>query len=230
MRILAKLLGKMSRLRSTILDIMLHAHNTSYAPVSHLALLAGKGTHLKHRTLDYHQLSTDNLSPDSTVLDIRCGTEDLSRALVAKARRGIAIDILHANIETAREHTDKPSIEHLRTHATTLNMKHYQTAHVALSNVLAHINDRASFSRPPEPLLLSEAPTPLRVPMVDRDGITLFKHEHSVEWRLDPTHVTEYPEKELRAELADAGLTLASRFGELYGIVAPIHRTCGGHS
>lgn len=42
--------------------------------------------------------------------------------------------------------------------------------------------------------------------MINRDWITLYKKELGVEWRLDPTHCTEYTLESLKEELQKAGL------------------------
>jgi hypothetical protein len=62
----------------------------------------------------------------------------------------------------------------------------------------------------------------IRVPLIDRDWITLYKQELGLEYRLDPTHFTEYTEDQLIEELNSAGLSIRSsriRYGELYAVV-----------
>ena len=60
---------------------------------------------------------------------------------------------------------------------------------IILSNVLEHIENRIEFLQKIKNL----APKILiRVPMINRDWITLYKKELGVEWRLDKTHYIEY--------------------------------------
>ncbi|HEU6438742.1 MAG TPA: class I SAM-dependent methyltransferase [Nitratidesulfovibrio sp.] len=225
----ATILNTMPRLRGILLDGVLRLHNACYIAASRLAVLEGGGTHPKHRIQDYHQWFLEHISPGSSVLDIGCGTGNLSRTLSAKASRVLGVDIVPANIHAAQRTPHASNIEYLCADATTLNMSGHAVDHVVLSNVLEHIQDRVTFLRSITPLLAGGATLLLRVPMVDRDWLTPFKRERGVEWRLDPTHYTEYTEDELLAELAAAGLALMGtprvRFGEFYGVIVPSHQT-----
>ena len=61
----------------------------------------------------------------------------------------------------------------------------------------------------------------IRVPVFDRDWVTLFKKEFGVEWRLDRTHFTEYTDSQFHEEMEAAGIRVVSlerRFGELYAV------------
>lgn len=223
MGLCATILNRLPRLRAILLDGVLRVHNTCYTAASRLAVLEGGGTHPKHRILDYHQWFLDHIAPGSSVLDIGCGAGNLSRSLSAKAGRVLAVDIVPANIAAAKRSPHAANIEYLCADATTLELSNHAVDHVVLSNVLEHIRDRVTFLRSVAPLLSRGATLLLRVPMVDRDWLTLYKRERGVEWRLDPTHFTEYTEAELLAELSAAGLALAGspriRFGEFYGVV-----------
>jgi hypothetical protein len=57
--------------------------------------------------------------------------------------------------------------------------------------------------------------------MIDRDWITLYKREIGIEYRLDPTHFTEYTFEQLKEELREADIEIIShhvRFGEIYAV------------
>jgi hypothetical protein len=59
----------------------------------------------------------------------------------------------------------------------------------------------------------------IRVPAFDREWRVPWKKELGVEWRLDPTHETEYTLPQLEAELREAGLRVAdcvTRWGEYW--------------
>jgi len=67
-----------------------------------------------------------------------------------------------------------------------------------LSNILEHIENRVKFLNKIKNL----APKILiRVPMINRDWITLYKKELGVEWRLDKTHYIEYTLESFEKEL-----------------------------
>ena len=89
---------------------------------------------------------------------------------------------------------------------------------IVLSNVLEHIEDRHSFLLS----LTNLAPILLiRVPMLDRDWLTLYKKERGIEHRLDFGHFTEYTFDSFSDEMARAGLKFEDyriRYGELYAV------------
>lgn len=61
----------------------------------------------------------------------------------------------------------------------------------------------------------------IRVPMLDRDWVTLYKKELGLEYRLDVTHFVEYTLNSFAKELEDAGLKMESyrvRYGEIYAV------------
>jgi hypothetical protein len=84
--------------------------------------------------------------------------------------------------------------------------------------VLEHIEDREELLRKAKDL----SPRILiRVPMINRDWITLYKKENGLEWRLDRTHYTEYTLDSLKNELRKANLRLEEysiQYGEIWGI------------
>ena len=117
----------------------------------------------------------------------------------------------------------KDGISYVCADALTYEFKNKFHA-IILSNVLEHIEYRVAFLKKifknqgnnNPPVLL------LRVPMVTRDWITLYKKEQGVEWRLDDSHYTEYTLDQIFEELKEAGLFIESydiQFGEFYGVV-----------
>ncbi len=62
----------------------------------------------------------------------------------------------------------------------------------------------------------------LRVPMLSRDWLTMYKKEHGYEYRLDPTHYIEYTLPDLKEEINQSGWVIKSysiQFGEFWGVL-----------
>ena len=88
-----------------------------------------------------------------------------------------------------------------------------------LSNVLEHIADRVGLlkklSRLSHRLLI-------RVPMIERDWIVLYKKSLGLEYRLDSTHYIEYTMKVLRDEASRSGWNIVNstiQFGECWAVL-----------
>ncbi len=207
-----------------IVKMALHLHNWSY----HLAgrysqCLEPDGLHPKHRLMRYHEWFKERVKPHWQVLDIGCGNGALACDLKECCAAVVGIDINPRNIEIAKSQFSREGITYLCGDATRWEFTEKFDAFV-LSNVLEHIEDRMEFLRaifayqdPAHPPVLL-----LRVPMITRDWISPYKREQGVEWRLDPTHFTEYTLQSLFKELQDAGLQVESydlQFGEFYGVI-----------
>jgi hypothetical protein len=87
-----------------------------------------------------------------------------------------------------------------------------------LSNVLEHIGERSYFlksiSNMSNKLLI-------RVPLINRDWITLYKKERGIDFLLDPSHAVEYTIELFRQELKEAGLEIEKetiQFGEIWAV------------
>jgi 2-polyprenyl-3-methyl-5-hydroxy-6-metoxy-1,4-benzoquinol methylase len=94
---------------------------------------------------------------------------------------------------------------------------------VILSNVLEHLPERAAFLRHVQESL-QPARLLVRVPLFERDWRVPLKREVGVEWRLDPTHQTEYTQESFAEEISAAGLEIAHqevRWGELWAELRP---------
>jgi len=198
--------------------LALRLHNLSYKLATKFATKAENGLHPKHRIMNYHKFFIDNIKEGDIVLDIGCGNGALTFELAKKARKIVAIDLNEKNIKIAKERFNAPNIEYLVGDATTYNFSGTFDV-IVLSNVLEHIKDRISFLKKIKNL----APKILiRVPMINRDWITLYKKELGVEWRLDKTHYIEYTLESFKEELKEAGLNLEKysiQFGEIWAVV-----------
>lgn len=202
-----------------IMRALLGLHNKVYTIISSLALRMNGGVHPKHDLMRYYEFFAKEIKKGSRVLDIGCGYGQLARKLAEeKDMRITGIDIEQSNIEKAQRINPHRRVEYVCSDATKLKTKKTYE-YIILSNVLEHIDRRVAFLKKINPL----APTILiRVPMVDRDWLTLYKKEVGVDYRLDPTHYTEYTEATFRDEMRKAGLRVQSlyvRFGEIYAVV-----------
>jgi hypothetical protein len=64
----------------------------------------------------------------------------------------------------------------------------------------------------------------IRVPLFERDWRVPVKQELGVEWRLDPTHETEYTQESFAEEMKQARLTVTHqeiRWGEIWAEARP---------
>jgi SAM-dependent methyltransferase len=143
-------------------------------------------------------------------LDIGCGNGALSYDLARKVKSVIAVDF---------ENNLMFKMNGLLFVGTPSSYKEINVDVVVLSNVLEHIEDRIKFLRD---IKTSAKKFLVRVPMLDRDWLTLYKKELGVEYRLDKGHFTEYTEQSFRDEVKEAGykiVKLEIRFGEIYAIL-----------
>jgi 2-polyprenyl-3-methyl-5-hydroxy-6-metoxy-1,4-benzoquinol methylase len=200
------------------LRISLQVHSFLYYVISVLSVRTEGGLHPKHRLMNYHAFFVDRVSPADRVLDIGCGNGALAFDLGKKAREVVAVDLSVPNIEKAKQHYPRENIVYRVADATKeLGGETFDV--IVLSNVLEHIENRITFLkdiRTLAPKIL------LRVPMIDRDWVTLYKKEMGLEWRLDPTHFTEYTEESLRKELQESGWKMGEtlvRFGETWSVL-----------
>lgn len=207
-----------------IVKTALHLHNWSYRLAGQYSqFLEPDRLHPKHRLMRYHEWFTARVKPHWQVLDIGCGNGALAYDLKGCCAVVVGIDMNLSNLEIAQSRFSRKGITYLYGDATQWEFAEKFDA-IVLSNVLEHIEDRVRFLKaiyshqdPAHPPVLL-----LRVPMLTRDWITLYKREQGVEWRLDPTHFTEYTLESLLKELQDAGLRIESydiQFGEFYGVV-----------
>ncbi|HQP12430.1 MAG TPA: class I SAM-dependent methyltransferase [Candidatus Omnitrophota bacterium] len=198
----------------------LQLHNLAYRYAGRFSCCLEPGRlHPKHRLINYHKWFIDHVQKDWIVLDVGCGDGALTYDLACSCHQIVAVDKNLANIEEARAHYDLGNIEYVVGKAPDCLGDRVFDA-VVLSNVLEHIVDRQAFL---QALLRRTTRLLIRVPVIDRDWITLYKREAGLEWRLDPTHEIEYTDETLAAELKAVGLDILvceRKFGEFYCLAA----------
>ena len=204
-------------LRRPIMALLVRLHNLSYHLISFFASYSG--THPKHRLMDYHAFFAGNVSATDVVLDVGCGKGEVARTVAQKAKKVVGIDFSPESIAIAKRAAGTtPNLSFIIGDATTYEFSQKFDA-IILSNVLEHIQYRVDFLKK----LSHVAPKILiRVPMVTRDWITLYKKEQGFEYRLDDTHYLEYDIPTFQNEIKAAQLRIAHyhvNFGELYAVV-----------
>jgi 2-polyprenyl-3-methyl-5-hydroxy-6-metoxy-1,4-benzoquinol methylase len=210
----------LKRTRLISIKLLLNINTSTYHLVSSLAQKNEKdGLHPKHRLMNYHDFFLENVAEGDVVLDIGCGNGALSYDISLKAKKVTGIDKNKANISTARKKYRRANIEYINGDALTdLPDRKYDV--IVLSNVLEHIDDRIGFLR----MIKNLAPKLLiRVPMINRSWIDLYKKELGLEYRLDNTHYIEYTYDSFGRELEKAGLRVLKhevQFGEIWSIVS----------
>jgi 2-polyprenyl-3-methyl-5-hydroxy-6-metoxy-1,4-benzoquinol methylase len=182
-----------------------------------LAVAFDGGLHTKHRHTRYHDFFVERVRQGERVLDVGCGNGALSYDIAAKTgAQVVGIDLSEANIAVARKCYAHPRVLYLVGDALEdLPGGSYDV--VILSNVLEHLSGRPAFLR-----RVKAAARParylIRVPLFEREWRVPLKRELDVEWRLDPTHETEYTLESFAEEMSEAELQITHqevRWGEI---------------
>lgn len=211
-----------SPLRQPLLRLFCRLHNSAYHWFSFFA--GTDGPHPKHAITNYHQFFLDNIEPTDHVVDLGCGLGELTADLGRRALTVIGVDLSSRSIAKA-QHQYRQSNLHFIVGDITVWTPPARFDIAVLSNVLEHVRDRLQLLRS----IQSYADKILiRVPLISRDWITVYKHQHGFEYRLDDTHFIEYTPESFLAEITQANLFLSSwyvSFGELYAVcLPPSHR------
>lgn len=182
------------------------------------AIAYGDGLHTKHRHLHYHDFFVDRIGAGERVLDIGAGIGAVARAVAERSgAEVVALELVREKVQEARRRFRHDRVRYVHGDATE-SLPDGPFDVVLLSNVLEHLADRAAFLE--RTMAASGASRALvRVPLFERDWRVPLKRELGVEWRLDPTHETEYTVEQLRAELEEAGLAVRAlevRWGEIW--------------
>jgi len=204
-----------------LLKLFVWLHNVSYKIITKLAVKKEGGIHPKHRIMPYHQFFIDNVGNNDTVLDIGCGNGAVAYDVAGKAKQVVGIDLKESNITHARKHFSRSNLEFITGDVWGYNFGR-RFDKIVFSNVLEHIDKRVEFL---QRLHGVSDVILLRVPMLDRDCLVIYKKELGLEYRLDPTHFIEYTLEDLQGELQASDWKIDSfsiQFGEFWGVVKSI--------
>ena len=202
-----------------------------YEAIDTTTVEACGGVHPKHDLTGYHDFFVERISAGERVIDLGCGIGMVAASIAARAGGGkgahvTGVDWSETNLAMARriaaenKLTDRLTYIHGDITETRVPGKFDA---LVLSNVLEHITDRPQRLRKwaewysPKRFLI-------RIPAFDRDWRTAFKKHLGVDFRSDPTHETEYTEKQVHEELAAAGLKIKElivRWGEYWAHAVP---------
>lgn len=206
------------RLSRYLQGIFIRLHNYSYHKISEYAGYLNDDVHPKHSILNYHKFFVDHILASDRVLDIGSGNGFLAYDVAQKAKEVIGIDIKAYNVSDAKKHYQLPNLEFIVGDATTYEWQG-KFDKIILSNVLEHIEDRVALLKNIKKLSNTIL---LRVPMINRDWLTVYKKNLGYEYRLDNTHYIEYTLEILEDELKQSAWHLASyqiNWGEIWAVL-----------
>lgn len=204
------------------LKIFLKLHTYLYKRINSLSKNLNNNIHPKHRIMNYHQFFIDNIQKDSKVLDIGCGSGSLTHDIAKKAQKVLAIDINKKSIDIAKIKFHKKNIKYIVGDVTKYEFNE-SFDYIILSNVLEHIKDRYDFLNK---IKLLTKYILIRVPMINRSWLPLYKKELGLEFRLDPTHYIEYTYELFKKEIESVRLKILSyniQFGEIWAKIGFIN-------
>lgn len=210
----------MKALYKTALKFALKLHSFSYKLISYLAIKYENGLHPKHRLIGYHEFFYQNVGPNDRVLDIGCGNGSLAKDVAKHAKSVLGVDIDPKLIEKAKRKHPASNLEY-RVADATKDLSNETFDVIIMSNVLEHIDERVQFLKGIRGLARKFV---FRVPMIDREWVTLYKKELGLEHRLDLTHFTEYTFAQFKSEFEQAGYRIDShtvQFGEIWAVIYP---------
>lgn len=210
----------MNKIYKFLLKLSLKLHSFSYKLISYLAIKYDNGLHPKHRLIGYHEFFSKNVTKNDRVLDIGCGNGSLVKDVASSAKSVLGVDIDPKNIEKAKRKNSAENIEY-RVADATKDLANEKFDVIIMSNVLEHIDDRVNFLKSIRSLATKFL---FRVPMIDREWVTLLKKELGLDYRLDTTHFTEFTFAQFKDEFEQAGFEIRGhsvQFGEIWAIIYP---------
>jgi len=207
------------------LRVLFRLDNWLYYLQGQTAIAYDIGLHPKHRLTGYHDFFINRIQSEERVLDVGCGIGYLAFDVAEKTGAFVlGVDINPDNISQALDHFSHPNIQyHVADIQKFLREEHFDV--IILSNVLEHLPDRPKFLRRmqtnfgPSKLLI-------RVPLFERDWRVPLKRELGIDWRLDPTHETEYTIESFNEEMVQSSMEVINkeiRWGEIWAEVQSSH-------
>jgi 2-polyprenyl-3-methyl-5-hydroxy-6-metoxy-1,4-benzoquinol methylase len=213
---------KNKKITKLFLGVFIKYHNYLYHKIAEYSTALNGGRHPKHDILDHYNYFLGKINTDDTLIDIGCGDGNFSYNMAEKANEVISIDISERNIKKAKAKHQKDNIKYLVGDATQMPIDKKFDA-IILSNVLEHIDERIAFLNS---LHAVSDKILLRVPMINRDWISVYKKNNGYEYRLDTTHFIEYTLESLKQELRSTNWELVEyqvNFAEIWGVVRAVN-------
>lgn len=208
-------------LRNKSLAFSIWLNNVSYTFIKAFAAKPGE-KHPKHAIMNYHQFFVDNTEASDKVLDIGCGQGAVAYDVSSRAAKVVGVDIVEKNIKIAKEKYQRENLEFISGDCLIFDFSKLGVAKfdkIILSNVLEHIDGRVEFLQGLHKLSDTIL---LRVPLITRDWLAVFKRDNGFKYKLSTDHKIEYTEEILREELAAAGWKIEKysvNFGEVWAVV-----------
>jgi len=216
-----RLITESQTLNRLKLRFYIFLHNKSYSHITSLAARLNHGKHPKRKILNYEKFFFDQINANDSVLDVGCHEGYLSALLAQKAKNVIGIDTNPFHVKKAATlYSHINNLRFLVGDATTYDFGDKKFNKIILSNVLEHINRRIDFlknlNRLADIILI-------RVPLITRDWLAVYKKQLGFEYRLASDHFIEYTPEILVSEASASGWRLdrySIQFGELWGILS----------
>ena len=212
----------MNKTLKYLLRISLLLDNWLYTVQSRLAIRV-YGYHPKHDYLRYADWFKDHITPDDIVADIGSNTGKMANDIADKARFVFGVEIEKELSDIAVKTYSRSNLLFVNEDGTKFDFESRKITVVTLSNVLEHIDERVSFMSDLVKSLGAGSKILIRVPMIDRDWRVFLKKDLGVDYRLDPTHFTEFTQFQFEDELERAGIFIEKlniKFGEIYAVCA----------
>ena len=136
--------------------------------INDIAVPFGRGVHVKHRLMRYHDFFVDRVRPGERVLDIGSGNGAVAHSVASRASATVTgLDLSEENVAAARRMFAHPSLRFVIGKApAAVPVEPFDV--VMMSNVLEHIEHRAEFLRSVQ-ARVSARRWLIRVPMFDRE-------------------------------------------------------------
>lgn len=207
-----------SRSPSEALRFLFDLDGRLYSLEGRMSVAHGNGIHSKHRHIRYHDFFVNRIRAHERVIDLGCGNGAVAYDIAEKAgAQVVGIDLNEANIALANQSFSHPGVEYVLGDVLEYEPESAFDV-VVLSNVLEHLPNRPEFLRRVAGQTGANRFL-IRVPLFEREWRVPLKKELGVEWRLDPTHETEYTQESFSEEVGEAGFVILHqefRWGEIW--------------